>query len=87
VSAGTTADPLGFGLAVGQITKPQTGLFWYYQGETLGYRVVYAYFPTTGAIFTVGVNSQPYTSAAGTDDEILLLLESVYATLEAAGKV
>ena len=87
IASTSPSDPLGFGLGVGQLTNQQMGNFWYYQGETLGYRVVYAYFPATGAIFTVGVNSQPYTSAARTDDEVILLLESVYASLKAAHQV
>jgi D-alanyl-D-alanine carboxypeptidase len=87
IASTSPADPLGFGLGVGQLTDEQMGRLWYYQGETLGYRVVYAYFPATGAIFTVGVNSQPYTSAARTDNEVILLLQSVYASLKAAHQV
>ena len=30
-----------------------------YQGMTLGYRVLYAYFPENGAVIVVGLNSQP----------------------------
>lgn len=44
IASTSPADPLGFGLGVGQLTDEQMGKLWYYQGETLGYRVVYAYF-------------------------------------------
>jgi len=35
----------GFGLGVGQLTMPKIGTLWFYEGETLGYRALYGYFP------------------------------------------
>ena len=36
----TRADPLGFGLGLGQLTSRPVGTVWYYEGETLGNRGV-----------------------------------------------
>ena len=50
---------------------------------TLGYRVLYAYFPASGAVIVLGLNSQP-------DDEQNhngALLEDVYGILQRAGKL
>ncbi len=49
----------GFGLGVGQQTSPELGTFWYYQGETLGYRMLYFYFPAKDLVFAFGINSAP----------------------------
>jgi len=51
--------PNAFGLGVGAGFRPAFGAYWYYQGMTLGYRVLYAYFPKNGAVIVVGLNSQP----------------------------
>ena len=68
----TLADPSGYGLGVTQ----QTGTIWDYEGETFGYRVVHYYFPRSGMIIALAVNS-----ATGNDD-IADLAGSVYQTLE-----
>jgi D-alanyl-D-alanine carboxypeptidase len=67
-------NPTGFGLGVGQLTKPNLGTFWYYQGETLGYRMVYFYAPKSDIVIAVGVNSQP----PGAANKIGGLLEQLY---------
>jgi D-alanyl-D-alanine carboxypeptidase len=43
----------GYGLGVFQITHQPLGLFWSYQGSTIGYRAVYAYLPDSGVIMRV----------------------------------
>jgi D-alanyl-D-alanine carboxypeptidase len=53
------ANPTTFGLGVGGGYRPALGMYWYYQGMTLGYRVLYAYFPSNGLVIVVGLNSQP----------------------------
>ncbi len=83
IATTTLKSPRGFGLGVGQMTLPGMGTFWYYQGETLGYRMVYAWLPKSDAVFAVGVNSQP----PGKQNHIGQLLQSIYGTLHAAGKV
>jgi D-alanyl-D-alanine carboxypeptidase len=55
----STEHPSAFGLGVGAGFRPALGAYWYYQGMTLGYRVLYAYFPKNGAVIVVGLNSQP----------------------------
>ena len=76
-------DPLGFGLGVGQATKPNIGTFWYYQGTTLGYRVVYFYLPKTRSVATVGLNSQPDSN----ESKVGNLMDQVFEVLQDAGKL
>jgi D-alanyl-D-alanine carboxypeptidase len=74
---GTTADdPRGFGLGVAQMTD-DLGTFWFYEGETLGFRLLQAYFPESGLIIAIGLNSRP------DEDQIGALATSVYETLVA----
>ena len=77
------ADPLAFGLGVAQFTKPGIGTAWYYEGETLGYRMVYAYFPKYDDVIAVGLNSQP----SGKQDHVGELVTSVFMSLQKAGKL
>jgi hypothetical protein len=51
------------GLASAPGFRTMLGAYWYYQGMTLGYRILYAYFPKNGAVFIAGLNSQPCRSA------------------------
>jgi D-alanyl-D-alanine carboxypeptidase len=74
-------DPQGFGLGVAQLTVEDLGTFWFYEGETLGFRAVHAYFPDSGLIIAMGLNS------ATEDDQIAVLVKSVYDTLLADGLV
>jgi D-alanyl-D-alanine carboxypeptidase len=49
-----------FGLDVVQAYKSDLGgLFWFYQGETLGYRCIFVYWPQYNLVVTVATNSQP----------------------------
>lgn len=76
-------DPIAFGLGVGAGFRPAIGAYWYFQGMTLGYRVLYAYFPKNGAVIVVGLNSQP-------DDKPNhngALLDEIYGLLRTAGKI
>jgi D-alanyl-D-alanine carboxypeptidase len=77
------ANPTTFGLGVGGGYRPALGTYWYYQGMTLGYRVLYAYFPANGAVIVVGLNSQPDDK----QNQNGLLLERVYGILHAAGEL
>ncbi len=82
--ASTTPDePRGFGLGVVEMTQKETGTIWFYEGETLGYRMVYAYFPKQDAVVAVGLNSQPDSN----QDHVGQLVVSVYETLRQAGKI
>jgi len=53
----TAQDPVGFGLGVEAIYAGKLGTIWAYEGETLGYRTLYFYFPTDGLTVAVAVNS------------------------------
>ena len=77
----TTSDPEGFGLGVAQAMSPKLGRFWFYEGETLGFRTMHVFLPKSGVIFAMGLNSQP------TADHINDLALSVYDTLVSAGVV
>ena len=41
----SATDPQGFGLGIAQLTDPQIGTFWFYEGETLAFRAVHVYLP------------------------------------------
>jgi len=75
----TPSDPQGFALGTAQLTTPQTGRIWFYEGETLGFRTLHMYLPKSGVIVAMGLNSQP------TVDQIGNLAISVYNTLKSNG--
>jgi D-alanyl-D-alanine carboxypeptidase len=76
---GTTAeDPTGFGLGVAQMTD-DLGTFWFYEGQTLGFRFLHVYFPDSGLIAAMVLNSSP------DEDQIGALATSVHDTLLAHG--
>jgi D-alanyl-D-alanine carboxypeptidase len=79
----TADDPHGFGLGVVHAFVSSMGKFWFYQGETLGYRMVYAWFPDADVVFAAGINSQPDAK----EDQAGKLMESVYNSLHQAGKL
>jgi D-alanyl-D-alanine carboxypeptidase len=74
----TPQDPGGFGLGVAQLTDA-LGTFWFYEGQTLGFRFLHAYFPESGLVVALGLNSSP------DEDQIGVLATSVYDTLVAHG--
>jgi len=76
----TLVNPLGYGLGVAQGIFPgPTGNFWYYEGQAFGARVLQMYFPRSGTIIALAVNSS-------TDNGHLSdLAGSVYQTLQEAG--
>jgi len=79
----SAADPRGFGLGVAQLPQPREGTFWYYEGESLGYRTLYVYLPKSNTVMALTLNSQPTTG----QDEIGKLIDALYTTLRAAGKL
>jgi len=53
-------DPIGFGLGLGRAyRKEMGGAYWFYEGETLGFRTIFAYWPQDGLLITASVNSRP----------------------------
>ncbi len=79
----TLDDPRGFGLGVAQLTTAETGTVWYYEGITLGYRMVHVYFPHQDTVFAFGLNSQ----CDSKENSAGKLAVQIYNTLHAAGKL
>ena len=77
----SATDPMGYGLGIAQLTDPELGTFWFYEGETLGFRALHAYFPDTGLIIAIGLNS------ATADDQSATLMKAVYDTLLTNGLI
>jgi D-alanyl-D-alanine carboxypeptidase len=70
-------NPNGYGLGVGQQTAPIFGRYWFYEGQTLGFRVLHMYFPRYGLIMAMGLNSVTGVN----NDQISLLAFLAYKTL------
>src|SRR3954470_13297058 len=74
-------DPNGFGLGVSQGTIDEFGTVWLFTGETFGFITLHVYFPDSGVIMAMALNSAP------TDPQFLALAESVYDTLLSHGVI
>jgi D-alanyl-D-alanine carboxypeptidase len=56
----TADDPVGFGLGLGRFHRKELGgAYWFYEGETLGFRTIFAYWPQFDLLITGAVNSRP----------------------------
>ena len=74
-------SPRGFGLGVTEMYKEPIGRFFFYEGETLGYRVAHIYVPATDTVIVVGLNSQ----TASKRDHIGPFAAQIYETLVKRG--
>jgi D-alanyl-D-alanine carboxypeptidase len=72
------ANPAGFGLGVAERYDPKMGVFWFYQGETLGFRASHIFFPDSGLVVTMFANSRPVES----ESRMAQLFAKVYATIK-----
>ena len=79
----SATDPQGFGLGIAQLTDEKLGTFWFYEGETLGFRALHAYFPDSGLIIAFGLNS----GTANANDHSATLMRTVYGTLLSHGVI
>jgi D-alanyl-D-alanine carboxypeptidase len=70
----TANDPAGFGLGVAMRFDPHLGAFWFYQGETLGFRAAHLYFPQRDLVVAIFANSRP--------TEAKSKLPSLFATID-----
>ena len=53
-------EPGGFGLGLGRFDRKELGgAYWFYEGETLGFRTIFAYWPQFDLLLTGSVNSRP----------------------------
>ena len=75
----TADDPDGFGLGVAQKYIPAFGgSFWFYQGETLGFRAAHIFFPKSRIVVAVFANSRPVEKESQ--------LKELFATIDATIK-
>ena len=79
----TADDPGAFGLGVAQRYMAGLGAFWFYQGETLGFRAAHLYFPDTGLVVAVFANSRVVEKESHTPQ----LFETIFKTIKANGKL
>lgn len=79
IANATPAEPRTFGLGVGEMYRAPLGRFWFYEGETLGYRVVHVYAPQRNLVMAVALNSQPNAK----EDHIGVLVDRIVAVLPA----
>lgn len=79
----TATDPGGFGLGVAQRYMAAWGAFWFYQGETLGFRATHLYFPDTGLVVAVFANSRVVEK----ESHMQHLFETIFKTIKANGKL
>jgi D-alanyl-D-alanine carboxypeptidase len=77
LSKPTSDDPSGFGLGVVERYDKGLGTFWFYQGETLGFRAVHLYFPDSGLVVAIFANSRPIEK----ESNLQQLFATVYATI------
>ncbi|MGC1379786.1 MAG: serine hydrolase domain-containing protein [Candidatus Baltobacteraceae bacterium] len=82
LSKPTADDPSGFGLGVAERFDAHLGTFWFYQGETLGFRAAHLYFPDSDLVVALFANSRPVEK----NSQLQKLFATVYATIEASGK-
>ncbi len=74
IAEATAADKSGFGLGVAQ-TIAGNVRFWFYEGEPMGSRMFYGYFPEKDLVIVIAVNS------AGGPDKISQVLIDMYAAV------
>jgi D-alanyl-D-alanine carboxypeptidase len=60
IAHATEGDSQAFGLDLGQGYNRDTGgTYWFYEGITLGFRAIFAYWPQYDLVITTATNSQP----------------------------
>lgn len=75
LGATSAAEPHGFGLGVSGFTG-NIGSGWSYEGESMGYRVVYAYLPEKDMIASVALNSGVEGAGDGAGKLVLSVIEA-----------
>ncbi len=70
----SATDPKGYGLGVSQGYHKDWGNYWFYEGETLGYRAIYFYLPCNQIIVTALINS----GVDNSNDHVGKLMENLH---------
>ena len=79
----TADDPVGFGLGLGRFHRKELGgAYWFYEGETLGFRTIFAYWPQDDLLLTGSFNSRPPN---GEDKFGLIVIGGAFTALHEAG--
>lgn len=78
----SAADPRGFSLGLAKGILGPAGAQWFYQGETLGYRTLYAWFEQENLMITLQTNSQP----AAATDELSHLVVTIHDIVQGEAK-
>lgn len=73
----TKDDPRGFALGLVSAYDPNLGQFWFYEGETLGYRAIYMYKPCNKIIIAATLNSGTNSE----NDHISKLIQGLYQAI------
>lgn len=71
------SDPRGFGLGLVQAYDEKMGRYWFYEGETLGYRALYIYVPCNQVIIVALLNS----ATNGENDHAGELMKALYTSV------
>lgn len=79
-------DPNGFGLGVVQGYNPKLGKYWYYEGDTVGFRVIYVYHPCNKKAVIIALNSSRFVDESTADHSGDLLLNLYQAAFGLAPK-
>jgi D-alanyl-D-alanine carboxypeptidase len=74
IKSTSSADPRGFGLGVVQGYDKTLGQYWFYEGQTEGFRALYFYSPHSGIIISSIFNS----SVDGDNDHAGELMKLIY---------
>jgi D-alanyl-D-alanine carboxypeptidase len=79
----STDEPVGFGLGLGRFYRKELGgAYWFYEGETLGFRTIFAYWPQDDLLITGSVNSRPPN---GEDKFGPIVIGGAFMALQRAG--
>lgn len=77
ITTTTAEDPRGFSLGLIQAYNDKIGRYWFYQGETLGFRALYMYMPCNKIIIATTINS----ATNGENDHAGVLVQKVYGAI------
>jgi D-alanyl-D-alanine carboxypeptidase len=76
-------DPQGYGLGVARNYQQSAGgAFWFYHGESLSFRTIFAYWPQYDLIITVSTNSQPDDTQDALGPDVVV---KAFETMQADG--